>query len=75
MNRFADLIYPICGRIVQEPLKMEHENRWERLDENLLTRLAARQTEPNRLQVRDACESFFYSVHRIVLLECFNVSH
>jgi hypothetical protein len=49
---------------------MEHENRWEHLDKHLMVCLAgARRTELHRLQVRDACESIFNSVHRIVLLE------
>ena len=43
---------------------MEHENGWEHLDENLLTRLTeARRTDLNRLPVRDVCECIFYSVH------------
>ena len=54
---------------------MEHENGRECLDEYSLTRLVARRSEPNRLHVRDACECIFYSVHRIVLLKCFDVSH
>jgi hypothetical protein len=54
---------------------MEHENRWENLDENLLARLAeARRSELHGLQVRDACECVFYIGHRIVLLECFDLS-
>jgi hypothetical protein len=55
---------------------MEYKNGWKHLDENLLARLTeARRTELNRFQVRYACECVFYSVHRIVLLRCFNVSH
>jgi phage-related protein len=54
---------------------MEYENGRESLDEHLLARLGAGQTELNRLQVRDAFERVFYCVHRIVLLECFYVSH
>jgi hypothetical protein len=76
-NGLVDLYYAIRGNIIQEPLKMEHENGWKHLDENLLARFAeaARRTgELNMLQVRDACECVFYSVHRIVLLECFGVS-
>ena len=70
LNMFADLNYAIRVHIIQEPLKMEHENRWERLDKHLMVCLAgARRTELHRLQVRDACESIFNSVHRIVLLE------
>jgi hypothetical protein len=75
LNRFTDLNYVIRGDIVQEPPKMEHENGWERLDEHLLARLAeAIWTELNRLLVRDACECVFYSVYRIVLLKCFDIS-
>ena len=49
---------------------MEHENKWERLYEHLLARLAeARRTELHSLQMRDACESILDGVHRIVLLE------
>jgi hypothetical protein len=49
---------------------MEHENRWERLHEDLLARVAnARRTELHGLPVRDACECIFYNMHRIVLLE------
>ena len=76
LNSFADLNFAIRGHIIQETLKMEHENRWERLDEHLLARLAiARRTELHGLQVRDACEFVFYKLHRIVLLERFDVSH
>ena len=53
---------------MQEALKMEDENGWERLDENLLTRLTgARLTKLNRLWVRDTCKCVSYRVHRIVL--------
>ena len=53
---------------MQEALKMEDENGWKRLDENLLTRLiGARLTKRNRLWVRDTCKCVFYKVHRIVL--------
>ena len=48
-NRLVDLNYAIRGHIIQEPLKMEHENRWERLYEHLLARLA--EVELHRLQV------------------------
>jgi hypothetical protein len=76
LNNFADLNYAIRGHIIQETLKMEHENRWERLDEHFLARLAiARRTELRELQVRDACECVFYNLYRIVLLERFDVSH
>ena len=76
LNSFADLNYTIRGHIIQETLKMEHENRWKRLDEHLLARLAiARRTEPHGLQVRDACEYVLYNLDRIVLLEGFDVSH
>ena len=40
LNRFVDLICAIRGHIIQETLKMEHENRWECLYEYLLGRLA-----------------------------------
>ena len=71
----ADLNYATRGHIIQEPLKMEDKNGWKLLDEHLLARLAeARRSELDRLQVRDACECVFYSVHRIVL-ESFDVSH
>ena len=36
---------------------------------------ARRMIELHGMQVRDACECVFYSVHRIVLLKSFNVSH
>jgi hypothetical protein len=49
---------------------MDDENGREPFNENLLTRLArARRTKLHRLQMRDACECVFYSVHRIVLGE------
>ena len=52
LNRLIDLNYATRGHIIQEPLKMEHENRWERLYEHLLARFAgARRTELHRLQV------------------------
>ena len=55
---------------------MEHENGWKRLDEHLLARLTeARQTGLNGLLVRDACECVLYSVHRVMLLESFDISH
>ena len=64
LDLFADLNYTIRVHIIQEPLKMENENGWEHLDEHLLACLAeARRTELHRLQVRDACESVFYSGH------------
>jgi hypothetical protein len=75
-NRLADLNYAIRGRIVQEPFKMEDENRRECLDVHLLARhVAPRWTELHGLQVRDACECVFYNVHRIVLLDSLDVSH
>ena len=40
LNWFTDLNYVICGRIVQEALKMEDENKWKRLDLHLLACLA-----------------------------------
>ena len=71
----ADLNYAIRGNIIQEPLKVENENGWKHLDVHLLARLSeARWTELYRLQVRDACECVFHSVHRIVLLDCVDVS-
>jgi hypothetical protein len=38
LDRFADLNYTACGRIVPETLEMENENGWKRLDEHLLVR-------------------------------------
>ena len=55
---------------------MEDENGRKRFDERLLARpVGARRTELHRLQVRDPCERVFYSSHRIVLSESFDVSH
>ena len=36
----ADLSYAIRGDIIQEPLKVENENRWKHLDVHLLARLS-----------------------------------
>ena len=36
----ADLVRAIPSRIVREPLKMEDENVWKRLEKQLLTRFA-----------------------------------
>jgi hypothetical protein len=44
---------------------MEHENRWKRLG----------QTELNSLLMRNAGKCVLYSVHRIVLLESFDIGH
>jgi hypothetical protein len=41
----------------------------------LARHVAPRWTELHGLQVRDACECVFYSVHRIVLLDILDVSH
>ena len=72
---FADLNYTIRVHIIQEPLKMEHEKWWERLDQHLLARLAeASRSELNRLLVRDACECVFYSKHQTMLSESFDIS-
>jgi hypothetical protein len=50
-NRLVDLNYAIRGHIIQEQLEMEHENRWERLYEHLLARLAEARRTNHRLQV------------------------
>ena len=71
----TDLNYAIHG-IIQEPLEMEDQNGRKHLDEYLLTRLAeARRTELHRLRVCDTCKCVFYSVHRIVLMDIFDVSY
>jgi hypothetical protein len=76
LNRLVDLNHAIRRHIVQEPPKVEDENWWKFLDENLLTRFAGtRWTTLNRLRMRDACKCVFYSVHRIMLSENINVSH
>ena len=55
---------------------MEDENWREHLDEHLLACLTqARRTELDRLQVQDVCQRVFYSTHRVVLLERFDVSY
>jgi hypothetical protein len=80
-NMLADLNYAIRGHVIQEALKVEDENRRKHLDLHLLARLRlerlarARWTKLHRLQVRDPCECVFYSMHRIMLLDSFNVSH
>ena len=51
LNKLVDLNYAIRSHIIQEPLKMEHENRWERLYEHLLARLAEAKRTDHRLQV------------------------
>ena len=40
LNKLTDFIRAIPSRIVQEPLKMEDENGWKRLEKQLLARLA-----------------------------------
>jgi hypothetical protein len=72
LNRLADLIYAIRGRIVQEALKMEDENGWQRLEKHLLARLArARLADLHGLGLRDMCECVLNVVYRIGLREEF----
>lgn len=40
LHGLADLDYATCGRIVEEALEIQHENRWQRFDEDLLARFA-----------------------------------
>ena len=40
LNGLVDLNYAVRCRIVQEPLKMEDKNRWQRLDLHMLAHLA-----------------------------------
>ena len=55
---------------------MEDKNWREPLDEHLLgCRARARRIELDRLQVGDVCERVFYGMHRVMLLERFDVSY
>jgi hypothetical protein len=63
---FADLIYPI--RIIQEALKVEDKNGWQRLKKHLLARLArAGVADLHGLSLRDVRQCILNSVYRIRL--------
>ena len=70
LNWLVDLFYLVRGRIVQEALKMEHENWWKRLQKHLLARLGrAELADLHRLGLRDLCERVLNSVYRLRLGE------
>ena len=70
LNRLVDLNLAIRRRIVQEALKMEHENWWKRLQKHLLARLGrAELADLHRLGLRDLCERVLNSVYRLRLGE------
>ena len=54
LHRLADLDYATCGRVVEEALEMQHENRRQRFDEDLLARFARTgRTNLHGLRFRD----------------------
>ena len=60
VDKFADLNYTACGRIVLKTLEMENENGWKRLDEHLLACIAeARSAILHGLRLGDAHEGVF----------------
>jgi hypothetical protein len=72
LNRLADLIYSIRGRIVQEPLKMKDKNGWQRLEKHLLARIArVGWADLHGLGLRDECKCVLDGMHRIGLCEGF----
>ena len=71
-NGLSDFNYAIRCRIVQEPVKMEDENRWKSLNLNLLAHIARAQlADLYGLWLRDVRNCVFNRVYRIGLREDF----
>jgi hypothetical protein len=72
LNGLSNLNYAICGRIIQEKLKMEDENGWKGLEEHLLARIArAGLSNLHGQWLRDVCECVLNCVNQIGLREDF----
>jgi hypothetical protein len=70
LNWLANLNYAVRGRIVQETLKMENENRWKHLEKHLLARLArVGLANLHGLGLREVRECVLNGVYRIGLGE------